>query len=311
MGRGRLCLTETETGCLSRCSPHAHLSLSRRLELRLATGRPAWVIRCIVALVAAVTMPPKKKAAGGGKKKKSKPSISASATPSPLSVLLSSHHEATPALLASFPARTDLITLQLHLLSFPHLTLSFLLSTSSPLSTLSHRIEQHHGPSSVLSLFSSPTPPLTPLPLSLRLQDVGCTGGSAEEERRYELWYDFVSDVTGSVVMKEPRLPAELEEEGEEQSGADQQRGLQVEEGERAATVGWEEDRDGGGDSRSATADGARGESSSDDSASRQRDATQNKDAAALQAAAEDRQQQHAAEQDDASPVVSLVVTVS
>ena len=147
-------------------------------------------------------MPAKKKAAGN-KKKTAIPSIP---SPSPLSSLLSSHHTMVPRLLSSFPTRSDLLFLDLHLLTFPSLTLTLLLSSSSTLQSVSHAIHRRHGPSSSLRLFRSPSEDdeLSFDPW-LSLEQLGCSGGRREEGRRYQLWYDVLSEVKGGVCMKEVR----------------------------------------------------------------------------------------------------------
>ena len=153
---------------------------------------------------------PKKKKGGGGKKKKSLTSLP---SPSPLQLLLSSHRATVPTLLSTFPHRADLLYLDLHLLTFPFLDpYTLLLTSHSTLLTLSHSLTQRHGPLASIRLFRSPHPhDELPFHPHTSLADLGCEGGRREEDRRYQLWYDVLSEVRGGVCMKEVRM---LEEEG-------------------------------------------------------------------------------------------------
>ena len=186
--------------------------------------------------------PPKKKV--GGSKKKAKPSSSSSLPPpTPLQSLLSSHRSAIPLLLSTFPHRRDLLYLDLHLLSFPHLPpFTLLLTSTSTLLTLSHALTQRHGPLSSLRLFRSPHShdelPFHPL---TSLADLGCVGGGVEGvgkgggggegeegedgggggERRYQMWYDVLSEVRGGVCMKEVGGWEKQEGEADEDEAGD------------------------------------------------------------------------------------------
>ena len=161
----------------------------------------------------------KGKASKGKKGKKS--SVPVPLPPSGVDELLSRHRVEVPSTLSGWKARRDLLHLDLHLLHAPYLQLTFLLSTSSPLSSLLHRLHAVHGPFSGLRLFrcsdESEDDELTDL--SLTLDELGCQGGGAggagvaEEAdggsgsaaRRYELWYTLLSSLDGALLMREPR----------------------------------------------------------------------------------------------------------
>ena len=144
----------------------------------------------------------------------------------PLDCLLARHSAEVPSSLSSWRRRSDLLSLELHLLHAPFLTLTFLLSTASPLSCLLHRLHAVHGPFNGLRLFrcgeESEDDELTDL--SLTLDELGCRGGNAAADdeppmhaatatggtataarRRYELWYSLLSSLDGALLMREPR----------------------------------------------------------------------------------------------------------
>ena len=189
-------------------------------------------------------MPPPKAKASKAKKAK-KASVDLPAAPSPLDSLLTAHRTAVPSTLSSWKQRSDLLHLDLHLLHAPYLTLTFLLSTSSPLSCLLHRLHSVHGPFNGLRLFRSSSAEseddeLTDL--SLTLEDLGCRGGTASSDeqqrtgesssadavtgvarRRYELWYTLLSALDGPMLMREPRQNVSQEQMDEARQRDDEQ----------------------------------------------------------------------------------------
>ena len=212
----------------------------------------AWLLLSLHPMPAAAPKP--KKAATSKGAKAGKSSADAPPAPTPLESLLAAHRVAAPSALAGWKQRSDLLHLDLHLMHAPYMTVSFLLATSSPLSCLLHRLHAVHGPFSGLRLFrcseeeeaEAEEDELTDL--SVTLGELGCRGDSASDEqqedggmaeavrdgsvsgggsvsgrRRYELWYQLLSELDDALIMREPRQYVS-EEQMDEAMQRDEQR---------------------------------------------------------------------------------------
>lgn len=171
-------------------------------------------------------MPPKKK--GSVKKKKKKTLVDVAPPPRPLYGPVGGVDCIERRMLSELTTRNDLVFVRLKQSDWAYSDFTVMVHASAPLYTLCRKIEEKHGRMASdaaghtsLQLFRHPPNEKNILPPSdwhLRLDQVGMTGGTVEEQHQAIIYYNYVPATYSPLLQKEPQLilPSLSAEENEE-----------------------------------------------------------------------------------------------
>lgn len=159
-------------------------------------------------------MPPKKK--GSVKKKKKKGLVDVPPVPRSLYGVGSGNENVEKILLEKLTTRNDLVFVRLKQSDWSFSDFTVMVHASAPLYTICRKIEEKHGRmasdaqgNTSLQLFRHPPNEKNLLPPSdwhLRLDQVGMTGGTVEEQHSAIIYYNFVPATYSPLLQREPQL---------------------------------------------------------------------------------------------------------